>query len=102
MKHRAGMRFPKLLASSSIALALASFSSFAQQKPLSEVEIWQLIIKESIQAYSRSCPCPYSADALGQRCGNQSAHSRGTPAAPMCYPQDIPEDHLARYRERFQ
>jgi hypothetical protein len=71
-------------------------------EPVSEIALWKMIIHDSIAAYPRSCPCPYSADRLGQRCGNNSAYHRSPSTAPVCYPQDITDEQLARYREAQQ
>jgi hypothetical protein len=49
----------------------------------------QQAIRQSIAAYSGSCPCPYSTDRAGRRCGGRSAHSRGGGAAPLCFPADV-------------
>jgi hypothetical protein len=49
----------------------------------------QQAIRQSIAAYPGSCPCPYSTDRGGRRCGARSAHSRGGGRAPLCYPADV-------------
>jgi hypothetical protein len=49
----------------------------------------QRAIRQSIAAYSGSCPCPYSVDRAGRRCGGRSAYSRPGGAAPLCYPADV-------------
>jgi hypothetical protein len=49
----------------------------------------QRAIRQSIAAYSGSCPCPYSTDRAGRRCGARSAHSRGGGAAPICFASDV-------------
>lgn len=36
-------------------------------------------------SYSGNCPCPYSIDASGKRCGARSAYSRSGGASPQCY-----------------
>ena len=113
MRHR-GWR--GLVVGFSVALAIASGPALAQQDQQdaarraaqvggpSEVEIWKAIIADSIAAYPRSCPCPYSPNRAGRACGERSAYSRvaGASGALMCYPQDIPASEIARYRERMQ
>ncbi len=49
----------------------------------------QRAIRQSIAAYSGSCPCPYSTDRAGRRCGARSAYSRPGGAAPLCYASDV-------------
>jgi hypothetical protein len=83
--------------------ALASLAPAAHARDVSNVELWRMIISESIASYARSCPCPYSADRLGQPCGERSAYHRAPSAsAPKCFPQDISDEQIARYRERLQ
>jgi hypothetical protein len=70
----------------------------------SEVDIWNAIIADSIASYPHACPCPYSPNRAGRACGDRSAYSRGAGAAGrlICYVPDIPDDEIARYRERMQ
>ncbi len=49
----------------------------------------QRAIRQSIAAYSGSCPCPYSVDRAGRRCGARSAYSKPGGAAPLCYASDV-------------
>lgn len=86
-----------------LGLATIAFGSLAQEsREVNDITLWKMIIRDSIASYSRSCPCPYSADRLGQPCGQRSAYSRAPTAPTLCYPQDISEEQLARYREKFQ
>ena len=86
----------------SLLLALTSFSALAETRAVGEADIWSMIIRDSIVSYPRSCPCPYSADRSGRRCGDRSAYTRSSATALMCYPRDIPDEEIARYRERYQ
>lgn len=67
---------------------------------LSDEAIKQLLIQESINAYAGSCPCPYSTDRAGRRCGNRSAYSRPGGAAPLCYGSDITQQMIDDHRQR--
>lgn len=49
----------------------------------------QQAIRASIAAYPGNCPCPYSYDRAGRRCGGRSAWSRRGGYAPLCYPSDV-------------
>jgi hypothetical protein len=86
----------------SLLLALTSFSALAEKRAVNEADIWTMIIHDSIVSYPRSCPCPYSADRSGRRCGDRSAYTRSGATALICYPQDIPDEQITRYRERYQ
>ena len=65
-------------------------------------EIRQAIINESIAGYRGSCPCPYSTDRAGHRCGARSAYSRPGGAAPVCYAKDVTQKMVDEYRKRNQ
>ena len=86
----------------SLLLMLTSLSALAETRAVSEADIWSMIIRDSIVSYARGCPCPYSADRSGRRCGDRSAYARHGATVLMCYPQDIPDAEIARYRERYQ
>lgn len=61
-------------------------------------EIRERLISRSIAAYSGSCPCPYSTDRAGRRCGGRSAYSRPGGASPLCYKSDVDQDLVERSR----
>ena len=63
-------------------------------------EIRDRIIQESIMAYRGSCPCPYSINRAGRRCGGNSAYSKPGGAQPFCFHHDISESMVERYKDR--
>lgn len=79
------------------------FSALAedQQANLSDEEIRQQLIQNSINSYSGSCPCPYNRARNGSRCGKRSAWSRPGGFSPLCYPKDISDEQVKRYRSKF-
>ena len=70
-----------------------------QPKPLSDPQIRQILIDESIAAYDGNCPCPYSTARNGSRCGKRSAYSRPGGAAPLCFAKDVSADMVREYRD---
>ena len=58
------------------------------------------IIAQSTRAYQGSCPCPYSRNRAGRRCGKSSAWSRPGGASPICYESDVSPARLASYFAR--
>ncbi len=60
--------------------------------------IRQKIIEESIRSYSGSCPCPYSRDRAGRKCGGRSAYSRPGGKSPACYPEDVTKEMIEEYK----
>ena len=64
----------------------------------SDAQIRRDIVRESIASYPSSCPCPYSTDRAGRRCGGRSAYSRPGGYSPKCYPSDVSDAEVARRR----
>lgn len=62
-----------------------------RKKPSSLNKFKQKNIKESIENYKGSCPCPYSTTISGSSCGGRSAWSRPGGEDPICYINDIPK-----------
>jgi hypothetical protein len=83
-----------------IALAAASVALAVPAAAQTDAQIRQRLIRQSIAAYSGSCPCPYSSDRAGRRCGARSAYSRPGGAAPLCYPSDVTPAMLRAARGR--
>jgi hypothetical protein len=71
----------------------------AKKKRLSDAQIKQILIDESIAAYSGNCPCPYSTMSNGRKCGRRSAYSRPGGEAPLCYAKDVTAEMVQAYRE---
>jgi hypothetical protein len=72
--------------------------SAAQQK-LSDSEVRLLLVQESIAAYNGACPCPETRNSRGARCGGNSAYSRPGGSRPLCYPTDVTDAMIQRYRD---
>jgi hypothetical protein len=71
-----------------------------QSDALSDVDVWRMIIRESIASYPHLCPCPYSPNRAGRSCGTRSAYSR-VDGTVMCYVTDISDAEIARFRQRL-
>lgn len=69
---------------------------------LSDSQVAELLIQQSIRSYSGNCPCPYNRASNGSRCGQRSAYSRPGGASPLCYEQDVTEALIERWRSRNQ
>lgn len=66
---------------------------------VTDAQIRQAMIKQSILSYPGNCPCPYSTDRGGRACGKRSAYSKPGGYTPFCYPSDIPDDVIKATRE---
>jgi len=63
-------------------------------------QIKQVIIQDSISHYSGHCPCPYNLASNGSQCGRRSAYSKPGGYNPICYPSDVTDEMIRRYRQR--
>ena len=79
-----------------LVLVLIPTFSFA----VTDNEVRDLIIKESLQSYPGNCPCPYNTMRNGRRCGGRSAYSRPGGYSPLCYPKDVTDQMVRDYRAR--
>jgi hypothetical protein len=90
----------KLIAGALFA-ALACTPTFARST-ISDAQIRQQIIRESIASYPGNCPCPYNSARNGSSCGRRSAYSRPGGYAPMCFATDVSKEAVATYRQSHQ
>jgi hypothetical protein len=74
----------------------------AKKKKLSDAQVRQMLIDESIAAYSGNCPCPYNRASNGSRCGKRSAYNRAGGEAPLCFAQDVSAEMVQAYRDANQ
>jgi hypothetical protein len=81
------------------ALAIVALGQTAKSAKADE-EIRQAIIQESITSYKGSCPCPYSHDRAGRKCGARSAYSKPGGASPLCYAKDVTQKMVEDYRKK--
>ena len=77
-----------------LAFVLIPALSFA----ITDQEVRDMIIKESLQSYPGNCPCPYNLMRNGRSCGGRSAYSRPGGRSPLCYPKDVTDQMIKNYR----
>lgn len=65
---------------------------------LSDDEVKDRIIQESIARYPGNCPCPFNVDRAGRQCGGRSAWSKPGAAAPLCFREDVSEEMIKEWR----
>lgn len=66
--------------------------------PLTDLEVRQALVDESISAYDGQCPCPYSLASDGSECGGRSAYSRPGGEMPLCFPEDVTDEMVQAWR----
>ena len=97
----AGMQvcLPCVDASAHQEIALEAKEQKKQRRSLSDAQIRDILIKQSIAEYPGNCPCPYNRASNGSRCGRRSAYNREGGAQPLCYPKDVSAETVREYRE---
>lgn len=65
---------------------------------LTDEEVKDRLIKDSIAQYPGNCPCPFNVDRAGRPCGGRSAWNKPGGSAPLCFREDISEDMIAAWR----
>jgi hypothetical protein len=81
-----------------ISTLTATASVTEARSSLSDTQIRQRIIAESIASYPGKCPCPYNRDRNGSSCGGRRAWSRAGGASPICYPNEISKAQVESWR----
>jgi hypothetical protein len=91
---------PRVVGAIAAFIILSAAPTLARE-PVSDAQIRQAIIQDSIaryQATGHPCACPYNPARNGSRCGGRSAYSRPGGASPLCYPQDVSDGMVADWR----
>ena len=91
-----GARLVKTIAAVLFALCVVALPALG--KGLTDAQIKQALIQQSLASYPGNCPCPYNVDRRGHACGRRSAYSRPGGYAPLCYARDITGAMVADYR----
>lgn len=85
-----------------ILLFLVSLPLLAHDTPptqtLSDDEVKEAIISESISEYPGNCPCPYNYASNGSKCGKRSAWSKPGGYDPICYKNEVSKEMIEEWR----
>ena len=100
-RYSALQRLVAMLTCALVLVAIGtSVSRQAKSAQKSDAAIRKEIIAASIAAYRGNCPCPYSTDRRGARCGRRSAYDRPGGRSPLCYERDVTDKMVEDYRKR--
>ncbi len=75
---------------------------FAKTTRLSDDQVKQQIINDSVAAYPGTCACPFNRARNGSSCGRRSAWSRAGGYAPLCYKDEVTQNMVKQWREQNQ
>jgi len=85
---------------STIALSGLMLAGTLWAAEMSDEQVREQIVRESVASYSGRCPCPENTDSAGRRCGARSAYSKPGGARPICYPQEVSDQQVREFRTR--
>ncbi|MFD2265418.1 hypothetical protein ACFSM5_21120 [Lacibacterium aquatile] len=71
------------------------------KEALTDAQVRQQIIRESLSSYPGNCACPYSTMSNGRSCGGRSAYSKPGGRSPICYDRDINDAQVQAFRKRL-
>ena len=63
--------------------------AIAKSNQLTDDQVKQRIIDDSIASYPGTCACPFNTARNGSSCGRRSAWSKAGGASPICYKKEI-------------
>jgi hypothetical protein len=75
-------------------------SSIYAKESITDEQVRQLIIQQSIAQYPGNCPCPYNFASNGSHCGRRSAYSKPGGYSPICYANDVTQQMIDNYKRR--
>lgn len=74
----------------------------AKSTALTDDQIKQQIIDDSIASYPGTCACPFNRARNGSSCGRRSAWSRAGGYSPICYKKEVTQDRVKQWRQQNQ
>jgi hypothetical protein len=72
-----------------VTSVLSIENSLAKTQVLSDAQVKQKVIEESIAAYPGPCACPFNQARNGSSCGKRSAWSKPGGYDPICYASEV-------------
>lgn len=66
---------------------------------VSDAQVKQAIIDESIAAYPGTCACPFNSARNGSACGGRSAWSKAGGFSPICYKKEVTKEMVKQWRD---
>jgi len=80
--------------------SLCAISGSFAVTPISDAQIKQRIIEESIAAYPGPCACPFNQARNGSSCGKRSAWSKAGGYDPICYASEVTPEMIKAWRRQ--
>ncbi|MEM0653874.1 hypothetical protein AAFL31_18965 [Klebsiella huaxiensis] len=79
-----------------------SDTAVAKSAQLTDDQVKQQIIDDSIASYPGVCACPFNRARNGSSCGRRSAWSKAGGYAPVCYKKEVTKEMINDWRQSQQ
>lgn len=83
-----------------VCCAFIMGSAMAKGSSVSDAQIKEKIIADSIASYPSVCACPFNRARNGSSCGRRSAWSKAGGYAPVCYENEVTDEMIKQWREQ--
>ena len=85
-----------------VVFVFASDISIAKSNALSDDQVRQRIIDDSVASYPGTCACPFKTARNGSSCGGRSAWSKAGGYSPICYKKEVTKEMVKAWRQENQ
>ena len=85
-----------------VVFVFASDISIAKLNSLSDDQVRQRIIDDSVASYPGTCACPFNTARNGSSCGVRSAWSKAGGYSPICYKKEVTKEMVKAWRQENQ
>jgi hypothetical protein len=82
------------------ALSGLMLAGGAWANDMTDEQVREVFVRESVASYSGQCPCPYSNDAKGDPCGARSAWSKSGGKKLICFTHEVSDQQVREFRQR--
>lgn len=85
-----------------VVCVFASDISIAKSNSLSDDQVRQRIIDDSVASYPGTCACPFNTARNGSSCGGRSAWIKAGGYSPICYKKEVTKEMVKAWRQENQ
>lgn len=82
------------------AFVFVSDIAIAKSNELTDDQVKQRVIDDSIASYPGTCACPFNTARNGSSCGRRSAWSKAGGYSPICYKKEVTKDMVKEWRQQ--
>ncbi len=93
---------PLVLLVLTVSSLLSCESSLAKMPILSDAQVKQKVIEDSIAQYPGPCACPFNHARNGSSCGKRSAWSKPGGYDPVCYADEVTPQMIKDWRDQHK